>query len=326
MNVLHLLAQPPPPGGVPIPTGSELLMAGLLIVGGVWMFWRTDRRRGLRYAALFAALAAAFYVVVPEQSALQMNLDRVTLHGFSWGPAMVLSALGTPATVEGTSIVTADGPMAVVRGCLGWSYLSLFVMAVAVYPTSWLRRLTAIVVGALVHGLMNVGRVVLLHELWQDESYFAFEAIHRGGGLYFTAVLLAVFGLAVWPRREALAALPSRRRARRWRLAAAVVVLVGAVWSLICYGQSVKHLSWRNGWLRAQASGHPEATPEAVEAAVANNARLAGEWAAAGSPGLMFFLCGGIAVLALVPRRGGAVHVSPRYLLVEDCNAPRGMA
>ena len=318
MNVVHLLAQPPPPG-VPIPTGSELLMAGLLIVAGLWMLWRADRRRALRFAGCFAALAALFYVAVPEQSALQMKLDRVTIHGFSWGPTIALSMLGTPAAVDGTSIVTAEGPMPVVRGCLGWSYLALFVMATALYPTTWVRRLVAAVVGVLVHLLLNVGRVVLLYEFWQDESYFAFEALHRGGGLYFTLVLLPVFVMAGRPGREPAqekaAAHGSRRRTRRWRLAAGVVVLVGLLWSLVCYGQTVKHLNWRNGWLRAQAAGHPDATATAVEAAAANNARLAGEWAAAGSPGLLMLLCGGIAVLVLVQRRAGAVNVSPRYLV-----------
>lgn len=323
MNALHWLAQPPPPGGVPIPTGSELLMAGLLVVAGVWTMWRTDRRRGLRFAAVFVTLAAAYYVLIPEQSELQANLDRVTLHGFSWGPAMVLSALGTPATVEGTAVVTAEGPMTVVRGCLGWSYLALFALAVAVFPTTWPRRLVALAVGAVVHVLLNVLRVVLLYELWQGGSYFAFEALHRGGGLYFTLVLLSVFALAT--RRRAEAAGP-RRQARRSRLAAVVVLLVGLVWSLVCYGQSVKHLHWRNGWLRAQAAGHPDATGPAVEAAVANNARLAGEWAAAGSPGLLMLLGGGIALLAMAPRRDGAVHVSSRYLVADRCNQPSGMA
>jgi exosortase/archaeosortase family protein len=324
MNVAPFLAQPPPPTAPLIPTGSELLLAALLALTGGWILWKRGRpRAAIVFASVFCGLTALGYLAIPENSAVQEKVTRVLIHGFSWGPALLLSMLGTPASVAGVDLVTADGAWTVVRGCLGLSYLGMFLLASLTYPGSWGRRSVGLLLGTVLFVLLNQLRVVMLYELWQAEFYVAFELLHRGSGFYFTVVLVALWLLTIGRRpasaEEAEAPAPaseprSRRiRARLIRRLAVASFLVGLVWSGFCYGQMFKHLSWMNGWRRAAAARHSDATPEVVAAAVANNQNLASGWAGDGVPGLVLLLAGGTAVLLTFRPGPRALWVSSRY-------------
>ena len=98
LSLISLTASPPPPG-ILIPTGSELMLAGLLVGMGVALGWHRSRAKALRYAGVVVVLTATYYAVIPERSALQGALDRTIIPIFSWAPALLLNALGTPSSV-----------------------------------------------------------------------------------------------------------------------------------------------------------------------------------------------------------------------------------
>lgn len=186
MNILELLALPPPPPPGPlIPTGTEIILAGALVL--------LLGRRSRRSAVAFVLVAAMYYVLIPEDSPLQRWLTERIAGAFAWGPALLLGASGTPATVEGDALVTADLVWPVLRGCLGLSYLALFVMAVLCAPGGARRKLAWLAAGTGIHLALNAARVAVLYGFWYDCSFVAYELLHAGGGLYFGLVLAAVF-------------------------------------------------------------------------------------------------------------------------------------
>ena len=206
LNLIYMTASPPPPG-ILIPTGSELMLAGLPGGMGAALGWHRSRARALRYAGVVVVLTAAYYAVIPEHSALQGALDRTIIPAFSWAPALLLSALGTPATVDGTRIVSAEGSWEVLRGCLGWTYLAIFTFGVAALPVSPRRRILGIAAGLFIHMTLNCVRIVTLCLLWLGGAHAAYEILHAAGGVCFAVVLLAVWWAVA---RVGFAGVPSR--------------------------------------------------------------------------------------------------------------------
>ena len=109
-----------------------------------------------------------------------------------------------------------------------------------------------------------------------------------------------------------------RRRGKASRVGAALVLVLGVLWTISCYSQVIKFNNWNLGWHQAAAQGHADATPEVVAQKTANNTADARRWAAAGLPGIWLAFAGGIAVAMLYRPRGGRVVVSSRYLIKQE--------
>jgi exosortase/archaeosortase family protein len=217
VNGLVLLGLPPPPPPGPlVPTGSELLLTGALLGLGLWRLGRT--KAALRFAAAFVASATLYYAAIPEDSEMQRALTARLAGAFAWVRALLLGATGTPASVAGDAIVTADLFWPVLRGCLGLTYLALLAMAAAWWPAPPRRRLAWLAAGLAAHLGLNSLRVTVLYYLWYHGAFVAYELLHAGGGLVFASALLAVWiGLIRPPRAEAPAA-------RGWSTAPAAAV------------------------------------------------------------------------------------------------------
>lgn len=195
---------PPPPAPLLGTTGTELLLFGLLIAGGVWLLHREGRTAD-RFVGLSLVGTTLFYLICPENSTLQRHVGDVLMHTMAWLQAALMKFGGTDVTAEGISVIGSTA-FTLARGCLGLSYLAMGVIVLMAYPAPWRRRLAGagILAGAMIW--LNAFRLILLYHLWDLREREAYALFHRVGGGFFA---LVVFGLFL----GALTARPLKRSA-----------------------------------------------------------------------------------------------------------------
>lgn len=193
-----MLLQVPPPAPPPPPpllgtTGTELLLFGLLVMAGV----RSLAARGRdprRFVAGMLVVVSLFYGLFPETSWVQRGAAQALMHTLAALQVGVMRLLGTDVTLQGVAVV-GEIRFTLAQGCMGLTYLTMAVVAVALHPSmNGRRRLAGI--AFLTAGMIvaNLLRLMALYYLWAGTNYATFHAFHRVGGFVFA---LAAFGLYV---------------------------------------------------------------------------------------------------------------------------------
>lgn len=190
-----ILLQVPPPGPPPAPllgtTGTELLLFGLLVLAGVRSL-AAKGRDPRRFVASMIVVVSLFYGLCPETSWVQRGAGQALMHTLAALQVGVMRLLGTDVTLQGIAVV-GEIRFTLAQGCMGLTYLTMALLAVALYPSLGARRRLA-GIAFLTAGMIvvNLLRLMALYYLWAGTNYATFHAFHRVGGFVFA---LAAFGL-----------------------------------------------------------------------------------------------------------------------------------
>ncbi len=114
-----------------------------------------------RTVLIFIALLAAIALVLEWEffeRVLVGPLTRVT----TWLSGGILRLSGYAVEVEGTYLVSGGFSMNVLNGCNGVYAISIFLAAIAAYPSRWSEKARGAALGGVLLFLVNVGRVVSL--------------------------------------------------------------------------------------------------------------------------------------------------------------------
>ena len=164
-----------------------------LIDALVWMFLGTQTVGVLRFALLF------LFFAVPAGESLVVPLQQFTA-------AFTVNALrlsGIPAVQDGFVLSTPSGDWKIAEACSGIRYLTSSILVGVLFAgvafRSWKRRITLILVSALVPILANAIRAYLIVVL----AYISNNRIATGvdhvvyGWVFFSLVTAVVIGLAL---------------------------------------------------------------------------------------------------------------------------------
>jgi exosortase/archaeosortase family protein len=190
MNPMLAFILPP---GAPLlgTTGTELLLFGLLIAGGVYHARGTGRDAKPFLAAAFVAVSL-FYLLCPEDSVVQQRAGEQVMRGMAVMQAELMRAGGATVMAKGPSVI-GSFEFTYARGCMGLSYLGMAVLCLLAQPVSWRRRLTGVVAIAAGMAFFNLLRLSVLYLLWDRQMTVAYDAFHAVGGTVFAAAAFALY-------------------------------------------------------------------------------------------------------------------------------------
>lgn len=206
MNSMLAFILPP---GAPLlgTTGTELLLFGLLIGGGVYHARTTGRDSKLFLAAAFIAVSL-FYLLCPEDSVVQQRAGEQVMRGMATMQAEIMKAGGATVMAQGHSVI-GSFDFTYARGCMGLSYLAMALLCLLVQPVSWQRRVTGVVVVLAGMTFFNLLRLSVLYLLWERDLKTAYDVFHTAGGALFAGVGFALYLSVLYlgaPRTEPQAA------------------------------------------------------------------------------------------------------------------------
>lgn len=181
------------PPGAPLlgTTGTELLLFGLLIGGGIWHARATGRDAKLFLAVAFSTVSL-FYLLCPEDSAFQQQMGGQVMRGMASMQAELMRIGGAPVMAKGPT-VSGSFEFTYARGCMGLSYLGMAVLCLLAQPVSWTRRLTGIAMIGVGMTFFNLLRLSVLYFLWDRELKTAYDVFHTAGGWLFAAAGFALY-------------------------------------------------------------------------------------------------------------------------------------
>jgi len=187
-----LLAFISPPGAPLLgTTGTELLLFGLLIGGGVYHARGTGRDARLFLAVAFSAVSL-FYFLCPEDSAVQQRAGDQVMRGMATLQAELMRSGGAVVMAKGPSVV-GSFEFTYARGCMGLSYLAMAVLCLLAQPVTWRRRLTGLLVVVVGMTFFNLLRLSVLYFLWDRELRVAYDLFHGIGGALFAGCAFALY-------------------------------------------------------------------------------------------------------------------------------------
>lgn len=182
-----------PPSSTPLlgTTGTELLLFGLLIAGGVYHARGTGRDAKLFLAVAFLSVSL-FYLLCPEDSAVQRVAGDQVMRGMATMQAEVMRAGGSTVMAKGPSVV-GSFEFTYARGCMGLSYLAMAILCLLSQPVSWRRRLCGVVLVAAGMTALNLLRLSILYLLWERQMTGTYHVFHEVGGGLFAAGAFALY-------------------------------------------------------------------------------------------------------------------------------------
>lgn len=141
---------------------------------------------------LSTAVAAA---IVGLLIALAMNEHAMGGLQLAYAAAAnsVLHLLGHSTQIAGNVVGTGDFGITVVTACTGLFTTALYLVAVALFPTTWMRKLAGVGLGIGGIAILNVVRLVSLYYVgvhWPS----ALDVVHQ---LVWQSLLIA-FAVALW--------------------------------------------------------------------------------------------------------------------------------
>jgi len=105
----------------------------------------------------------------------------------------VLHLLGHPTQIAGNVVGTGDFGITVVTACTGLFTTALYLVAVALFPTTWMRKLAGVGIGICGIAILNIIRLVSLYHVgvhWPA----ALDVVHQ---LVWQSLFIA-FAIALW--------------------------------------------------------------------------------------------------------------------------------
>lgn len=178
------------PPAVPIPGGSEFLLALFMLLTGLW----ASKGARLGFGSVFLSLFG-LYVCLPESWLLWPSLASLEAKGI---------ALFLGGSAEGSSLAGPGFAVTMDPRCVGLRYYLVFLIGVVALRRSCMLGLA----GVAVLTAVNLARIVLLCSMIHRPAIF--DAVHSLGG-----VVLAGAGMATWTAYVGARALGNRRRAFR---------------------------------------------------------------------------------------------------------------
>lgn len=153
-----------------------------------------------RFIAMLAVWLALFYAVTATPWFRQHVFPAYLSLNASTAAAM-LNLLGERVTATGSTIVSSQHALSILRGCDAIEPTALFVAAALAFPVSWRKRGLAVLIGVPVLAALNLVRIISLYYA-KALAPELFEVIHVD--VWQSAFVLAVMLLwMVWAWRAA---------------------------------------------------------------------------------------------------------------------------
>lgn len=168
----------------------------------------------LRFLLIFGVLMGVFYAVVllpPDEHPTLGSFFTGYLNFYSQISGAVLDVLGHDITVYGQSISSPEFQVRVVRGCDAMDATALFVAAVIASPVALRSKISGVLGGILLLGLINLIRIVSLFYAGIHFSSKTFHTLHVEVWQPLFILLAVCFWLlwATWAKRRTASDVPT---------------------------------------------------------------------------------------------------------------------
>lgn len=158
--------------------------------------WLSAHRPVFLFLLIFGVLMSLFYALVIFTPFYKRHFPYYL--GFNARlSGHMLGFLGQDVTVRGASISSSAFSITVKQGCEAIKPTALFICAVLAFPSPFFKKITGIITGSLLLGVLNIVRIVTLFVVG---TYWprAFHVMHVDvwqGLFIFLAILFWVFWL-----------------------------------------------------------------------------------------------------------------------------------
>jgi len=149
---------------------------------------RASALQWLLSIAVAAAIVGLLITLAVDERAIG-SLQR----GYASAANSVLRLLGHPTQIAGNVVGTGDFGITVVTACTGLFTTALYLVAVALFPTTWMRKLAGVGIGICGIAILNIIRLVSLYYVgvhWPA----ALDVVHQ---LVWQSLFIA-FAIALW--------------------------------------------------------------------------------------------------------------------------------